>query len=244
MPSFLKDSFARYRIVDRFFSSNILNILSYSLLAWKISFEQSAHYGHSLKYNVFLSLAALKSFLSLTFRTIWVTLLMSGVLWASWIQISISFLIFQQVLLYMGFPCGSDGKESACNAGDLGLIPGLGRSPGGGHGNPLQYSGLENPHGQRSLVGYSPWIHRVGLDGATKPSTHCFYTFPAPLSSWGAQCRHCFFWWCPVNHIGFLQLFSSDGIVPNALSLLLSAAWSFLILKLSTKVFEFGHYIL
>ena len=48
-------------------------------------------------------------------------------------------------------------KESACNAGDLGLIPGLGRSPGGGHGNPLQYSCLENPHGWRSLVGCSPW---------------------------------------------------------------------------------------
>ena len=40
---------------------------------------------------------------------------------------------------------GSDGKESTCNAGDLGLIPGLGRSPGGGQGNPLQYSCLENP---------------------------------------------------------------------------------------------------
>ena len=38
-----------------------------------------------------------------------------------------------------------DGKESACHVGDLGLIPGLGRSPGGGHGNPLQYSCLENP---------------------------------------------------------------------------------------------------
>ena len=50
---------------------------------------------------------------------------------------------------------GSDGKESACNAGDLGLIPGSGRSPGGGHGNPLQYSTcLENPRGQKSLVGY------------------------------------------------------------------------------------------
>ena len=36
----------------------------------------------------------------------------------------------------------------------------LGRSPGGGHGNPLQYSGLENPHGQRSLAGYSPWGHK------------------------------------------------------------------------------------
>ena len=44
-----------------------------------------------------------------------------------------------------GFPGGSDGKESACNAGDLGSIPGLGRSPGEGNGNPLQYSCLENP---------------------------------------------------------------------------------------------------
>ena len=57
----------------------------------------------------------------------------------------------------MGFPGGSDSKESACSAGDLGLIPELGRSPGGGHGNPLHCSCLENPHGQRSLEGYSPW---------------------------------------------------------------------------------------
>ena len=52
---------------------------------------------------------------------------------------------------------GSDGKECSCSAGDLGLIPGLGRSPERGNGNPLQYSCLENPHGERSLVGYSPW---------------------------------------------------------------------------------------
>ena len=44
----------------------------------------------------------------------------------------------------MGFPCGSAGKESTCKAGDLGLIPGLGRSPGEGKGYLLQYSGLEN----------------------------------------------------------------------------------------------------
>ena len=54
----------------------------------------------------------------------------------------------------------SDGKESACSVGDLGLIPGLGRSPGAGHGNPLQYSCLENPQGQRSLAGCSPWGHK------------------------------------------------------------------------------------
>ena len=64
--------------------------------------------------------------------------------------------IFSKVIHIKGFPGVSDGKEAACNAGDLGLIPGLGRSPGGGHGNPLQYSCLENPHGQRSLADYSP----------------------------------------------------------------------------------------
>ena len=44
----------------------------------------------------------------------------------------------------MDFPCGSAGKESTCNAGQLGSVPGLGRSPGKGKGYPLQYSGLEN----------------------------------------------------------------------------------------------------
>ena len=47
-------------------------------------------------------------------------------------------------ILKKGFPGGSAGKESTCTAGDLGLIPGLGRSPGEGKGHPLQYSGLEN----------------------------------------------------------------------------------------------------
>ena len=56
-----------------------------------------------------------------------------------------------------GFSGGSDSKEYTCNAGDLGLIPGLGISPGGGHSNSIQHSCLENPHGQRSLAGYSPW---------------------------------------------------------------------------------------
>ena len=57
----------------------------------------------------------------------------------------------------MGFSGGSDGKESTCIARDLGLIPELGRSLGGGHDNPLKYSCLENLMGrERSLVGYSP----------------------------------------------------------------------------------------
>ena len=52
---------------------------------------------------------------------------------------------FWVVAIVMGFPGGSHSTKSACNAEDLGLIPGLGRSPGEGNGNPLQYSGLENP---------------------------------------------------------------------------------------------------
>ena len=60
----------------------------------------------------------------------------------------------------MGFPGGSDGKESACNVGDLGLIPELGRSPGEGKDYSLQYSGLENftdgiVHGGSQRVGYN-----------------------------------------------------------------------------------------
>ena len=62
--------------------------------------------------------------------------------------------------VFLGFPDSSDSKVSTCNARDLGSIPGSGRSPGGGYGNLLQYSCLENPHGQRSLVDYSPWGRR------------------------------------------------------------------------------------
>ena len=63
--------------------------------------------------------------------------------------------------LGLGFPGGSDGKESTCNVGrDLGLVPGLGRSPGGGHGNPLQYC-LENSMDRGTWqAGYSPWGHK------------------------------------------------------------------------------------
>ena len=106
----------------------------------------------------------------------------------------------------LGFPGSSAGKESACNAGDPGLIPGLGRSSGegviyslqyfgaslvaqmvknllqygspglerspeGGHDNPLQYFCMKNPHGQRSLMSYSPWSHKE-LGMTEQLSTH------------------------------------------------------------------------
>ena len=74
----------------------------------------------------------------------------------------------------------SEGKESACNSGDQGSIPGSGRSLGGGHGNPFQYSCLENPHRQRNLAGYSPW-------GCTESDTteqlHFHFTFTSPDTS-------------------------------------------------------------
>ena len=73
--------------------------------------------------------------------------------------------------VFLGFPGGSDSKESTCNAENLGLIPGLGRFPGEGNGYPLQYSSLENPHGQSSLADYSPW-GRKELDRTERLSTH------------------------------------------------------------------------
>ena len=64
---------------------------------------------------------------------------------------------FLQDIHIQGFPGGSDGKVSSCSVGDLGSITGLEESPGGEHGNLLQRSCLENPHGQRSLAAYSLW---------------------------------------------------------------------------------------
>ena len=64
------------------------------------------------------------------------------------------------VLEIKGFPGGSEGKESACNAEDQGSIPGSGRSPREGNGNPLQHSCLENPMDKRSLVAYGPYSHK------------------------------------------------------------------------------------
>ena len=67
-----------------------------------------------------------------------------------------------------GFPRSSVGKESACNAGDLGLIPGLGRSPGEGNGNPLQYSCLENRMDKGAWRATVHGVARVRNDVATK----------------------------------------------------------------------------
>ena len=82
----------------------------------------------------------------------------------------------------MGFPGGSDGKESACNAGHLGSVSGLGRSPGGGHGNPLQYSCLENSMDKGA---WQATVHRVSELDMTEPlSTAEFKAVVIPSTFW------------------------------------------------------------
>ena len=64
------------------------------------------------------------------------------------------------IMLYQGFPDSSVGKQSACNAGDPGLVPGLGGFLGGRHGNPFQYSFLKNPMERGAWWTTSPWGHK------------------------------------------------------------------------------------
>ena len=80
--------------------------------------------------------------------------------------------IYMEITYILGFPGGSDCKESTCNAGDLGSIPGLGRSPGGGHGTILQYSCLENPHGRRSLQAIVLWLAKSRTQLSNWAHTH------------------------------------------------------------------------
>ena len=91
----------------------------------------------------------------------------------------LSYMIFIMLryIPSMGFPCGSDGEESACNAGDLASNPGLGRSPGGGHGNPLQYSGLENSMDRGAWQAKSLKLQRVRHNWVTK-NIHIFPLCP------------------------------------------------------------------
>ena len=87
--------------------------------------------------------------------------------WRPWLSSWVGKIPWRRVRLLspvlLGFPGGSDGKESACSAGNLGSIPRSGRSPGGGHGNPLQYSCLEN------LLDRGAW--KATVRGVTKSWT-------------------------------------------------------------------------
>ena len=77
----------------------------------------------------------------------------------------------------MGFPHSSVGKESACRTGDWGLIPWSAKSPGGGHGNPFQYSWLENPINRGARQATVHGVIRVGYDSATKPPPCSYFRF-------------------------------------------------------------------
>ena len=143
----------------------------------------------------------------------------------------------------LGPPGGSEGKESACSVGDLGLILGLGRSPGKGNCNLLQYSCLENLKGQRSLVGYSTWGHKE-LD--TTERLH-FLSFPSPTPSWPSRLSQSPGVWVPCTaqqiptdylfHIWQCICFS--GALTICSILLTPLLWDFIIL-----ITEGQHYIL
>ena len=94
-----------------------------------------------------------------------------------YLGISLFFLMLS--LLYWAYPGSSDGKESAFNVGDLGLISGLGRSPGEGNSYTLQYCCLENSKDRGALEAYNPWGCRFRYDWATFPSLH--FIMPTPL---------------------------------------------------------------
>ena len=73
--------------------------------------------------------------------------------------------------VHIGLPCSSSGKESPCNAGDQGSIPGSGRSSGKGNGNNTPVFYPRELHGQRSLAGYSPWSHKESDTAVTNTNS-------------------------------------------------------------------------
>ena len=102
------------------------------------------------------------------FSTFWPTLLICCLFDNSHPNRGEVILICSSIMISWASQVAQQGSYS--NAGDPSSIPGWRRSPGGGHGNPLQYSCLENPHGQRSLAGYSSWSHKE-MDMTERSST-------------------------------------------------------------------------
>ena len=118
---------------------------------------------------------------------------------------------FMQSIQYLGFPCGSAGKESACNAGDLGLIPGLGRSPGEGKGYPLQYSGLEN-----SMDCIVHEVVKSWTDWATFTSLHFFTQY---LSQKISNINQTSVQFSSVQSLSRVRLFATPRIAARQASL-------------------------
>ena len=123
----------------------------------------------------------------------------------------------------VGFPGGSDGKESACSVGDPGSIPGSGRSPGEGNGNPLQYSCLENPTDRRA---WWATVHEV-LKSQTRLSDFTYFHFtnlyflmqfyPKQISPNSVQVKDCLKLWKSLACSLFRQKQRKYGF-PGAIS--------------------------
>ena len=167
----MRDSFATFRVISwHFFPFSTLTISPFCLLPSRVSdekFTDNLYWGFSVCDDLLLS-CCFQDSLSLAFNCLIIMYLNSlsslavviyvfHPVWEVWGHYFFKYSLYPFVsfpppfwsiwwcpigLLY--FPCISDSKESACNAGDLGLIPGLGRSPGEWNGHPLQYSFLEN----------------------------------------------------------------------------------------------------
>ena len=103
-------------------------------------------------------------------------------------------ILFSYLIIYYSFKasinlCFPGGSESACSVGDVGLIPGSGRSPGGGHGNPLLYSCLENPMDRRALWAKSIGLQRVGHDWSDLACMHMLKLVPGVVRFCGFRER-------------------------------------------------------
>ena len=143
----------------------------------------------------------------------------------------------------MGFPGGSDGKESACNAEDLCSVPGLGRSPGERNGYPLHYSFLENSMEQRSLASYIP-------QGCKESDVTERLTQSSGLKN--LLLRKIYFKHQPsqlypsvvVQLLSHVQLFATPWTATHQASLSFTIFWSLLKLMSTESVMPFNHLIL
>ena len=137
-----------------------------SILAWRIPGTEEPSGLPSMGSQSRTRLKWLSSSSPYINTTLSWSLLLSSKFWNLKVCVLLFYFFFLKIALAIwSFPDGSKGKESACNAGDRGLIPGSERSPGGGNGNPLQYSCLENP---MDRGGWRVLVQRVTESDTTK----------------------------------------------------------------------------
>ena len=119
----------------------------------------------------------------------------------------------------LGYPRGSDGRESACSAGDMGLIPGLGRSPGGGHGYPFQFSCLENSMDREAWRAIVHGVAKIGQLTHTYTHTYFHWKYSCRVSLWKYHSIH-------STHKHSYNFRHEDSLKPQLLLLLLLSCFS------------------